>query len=105
MATRTLGTNATTSLTAFVVGFNDLIPADLGTLTNGLRGDPPGWRGPQAEVAATGKTPHVYGASTNGQMAAGAIGLTGANQPVTNMQPYLCVNFIISPFGIYPSPT
>ncbi|AZO40327.1 phage tail protein [Mesorhizobium sp. M7D.F.Ca.US.005.01.1.1] len=31
--------------------------------------------------------------------------LTGGNQPHTNFQPYLCVNFIISLFGIFPSPT
>ena len=30
---------------------------------------------------------------------------TGGNQPHTNFQPYLCVNFIISLFGIFPSPT
>ena len=30
---------------------------------------------------------------------------TGGSQPHTNFQPYLCVNFIISLFGIYPSPT
>jgi microcystin-dependent protein len=29
----------------------------------------------------------------------------GGNQPHTNMQPYLCVDFIISLFGIFPSPT
>lgn len=29
----------------------------------------------------------------------------GGSQPHTNMQPYLCVDFIISLFGIYPSPT
>lgn len=29
----------------------------------------------------------------------------GGSQPHTNFQPYLCVNFIISLFGIYPSPT
>ena len=29
---------------------------------------------------------------------------TGGSQPHTNMQPYLCVNFIISLFGIFPSP-
>lgn len=57
----------------------------------------------QAEVAATGKTPHVYAASANAQMAAAAIGVTGGNQPVTNMQPYLCVNFIIALQGIFPS--
>ncbi len=29
----------------------------------------------------------------------------GGNQPHENMQPYLCVDFIISLFGIFPSPT
>lgn len=29
----------------------------------------------------------------------------GGNQPHTNFQPYLCVDFIISLFGIFPSPT
>jgi len=29
----------------------------------------------------------------------------GGNQPHDNMQPYLCVDFIISLFGIFPSPT
>ena len=54
MSLRTLGTNATTSLSAFVVGFNDVIAADLATLNVGIKGDPPGWRGPEAEVATTG---------------------------------------------------
>ena len=30
---------------------------------------------------------------------------TGGSQPHENMQPYLCVSFIISLFGIFPSPT
>ena len=38
-------------------------------------------------------------------MAPQAIGPTGGSQPHTNMQPYLCVDFIISLFGIFPSPT
>lgn len=29
----------------------------------------------------------------------------GGSQPHTNFQPYLCVNYIISLFGIFPSPT
>ena len=33
------------------------------------------------------------------------IGPVGGSQPHTNFQPYLCVNFIISLFGIFPSPT
>jgi len=34
-----------------------------------------------------------------------AIGSTGGSQPHSNFQPYLCVDFIISLFGIFPSPT
>jgi microcystin-dependent protein len=29
----------------------------------------------------------------------------GGSQPHDNFQPYLCVNFIISPFGVFPSQT
>ncbi|MFO1304129.1 MAG: tail fiber protein [Burkholderiales bacterium] len=39
------------------------------------------------------------------QMASGSLSPTGGSQPHENMQPYLCVNFIISMFGIFPSPT
>jgi microcystin-dependent protein len=38
-------------------------------------------------------------------MAPQSIGPTGGSQPHTNFQPYLCVDFIISLFGIFPSPT
>ena len=38
-------------------------------------------------------------------MSPSAISSTGGSQPHTNFQPYLCVNFIISLFGIFPSPT
>jgi microcystin-dependent protein len=34
-----------------------------------------------------------------------AIGPVGGSQPHTNLQPYLCVNFIISLFGLFPNPT
>jgi microcystin-dependent protein len=33
------------------------------------------------------------------------VGPVGGSQPHTNFQPYLCVDFIISLFGIFPSPT
>jgi microcystin-dependent protein len=33
------------------------------------------------------------------------VGSIGGSQPHTNFQPYLCVDFIISLFGIFPSPT
>src|SRR5215207_8706798 len=34
-----------------------------------------------------------------------AVTSVGGSQPHTNFQPYLCVDFIISLFGIFPSPT
>ena len=34
-----------------------------------------------------------------------AIAPTGGSQPHTNFQPYLCIDYIISLFGIFPSPT
>jgi microcystin-dependent protein len=41
---------------------------------------------------------------TSGNMAATAISPVGGSQPHTNFQPYLCLNFIISLFGIFPPP-
>ena len=37
--------------------------------------------------------------------AANALTPSGGNQPHDNMSPYQVVNFIISMYGIYPSPT
>jgi microcystin-dependent protein len=33
------------------------------------------------------------------------VGPVGGSQPHTNFQPYLCVNFIISLFGLFPPPS
>jgi microcystin-dependent protein len=49
-------------------------------------------------------TPYINDAPT-GSFSAGALSGTGGSQPHTNFQPYLCVSFIISLFGIFPSPT
>ena len=38
-------------------------------------------------------------------LSAQSVGSTGGGQPHSNFQEYLCVNFIISLFGIYPSAT
>ena len=40
-----------------------------------------------------------------GNMAATAISPTGGSQPHENTQPFLCINFIISLFGVFPSQT
>jgi len=47
---------------------------------------------------------YVSEAPTAGLNAA-AVATVGGSQPHTNFQPYLCVDFIISLFGIFPSPT
>jgi microcystin-dependent protein len=39
------------------------------------------------------------------QLAPAVINPVGGSQPHTNFQPYLCIDFIISLFGIFPSPT
>ena len=41
----------------------------------------------------------------NGNFSPSAITSIGGSQPHTNFQPYLCVDFIISLFGIFPSQT
>lgn len=38
-------------------------------------------------------------------LAASAVSSVGGSQPHDNMQPFLCINYIISLFGIFPSPT
>ena len=49
-------------------------------------------------------TPYINDVPT-GNMNAAAISSTGGSQPHNNFQPYLCVDFIISLFGIFPSQT
>jgi microcystin-dependent protein len=52
---------------------------------------------------------NLYADNTNGppsvNMDPGALGVSGGSQPHDNMVPFLCINFIISLFGIFPSQT
>jgi len=43
MALRTLGTNANSSFKAFLVGTDDLVPASVALLMEGILADPPGY--------------------------------------------------------------
>ena len=43
-------------------------------------------------------------ADTDGNLSPNTVSSVGGSQPHTNFQPYLCVDFIISLFGIFPSP-
>lgn len=47
---------------------------------------------------------YVNAAAPLGNMNASMLQPTGGNQPHDNMQPFLCIGFIISLFGIFPSP-
>jgi len=60
----------------------------------------------QNNVAATtpSYTPYIN-ANPNSPMNAQSVSSIGGSQPHNNFQPYLCVDFIISLFGIFPSQT
>jgi microcystin-dependent protein len=61
---------------------------------------------PGNQLPATGVVSELYwGDPPDNNAAAQAISSVGGSQPHTNFQPYLCVDFIISLFGIFPSPT
>jgi microcystin-dependent protein len=47
----------------------------------------------------------IEGQAPDTSLSPAVVGPAGGSQPHTNFQPYLCVDFIISLFGIFPSPT
>src|SRR5262249_7744903 len=68
--------------------------------------DPATTANPQDNVAAATATatPYFNNAPAT-PMSSQAISAVGGSQPHNNFQPYLCVDFIISLFGIFPSQT
>jgi microcystin-dependent protein len=70
-------------------------------------GDPANTPDPGSNVLARSPQVNMFvNSSTAAAMSPSAAGPTvGGNQPHTNFQPFLCVNFIISLFGIFPSQT
>ena len=61
---------------------------------------------PSNSLTAASPSVLLYaGSAPDSNLAPNAVGPTGGSQPHTNFQPYLCVDFIISLFGIFPSPT
>jgi microcystin-dependent protein len=72
--------------------------AFLGTSSFGNQSSPAG------NVLAQTQAIKIYDSSgPSTPMAPGTTSSTGGRQPHNNLQPYLCVDFIISLFGIYPS--
>ena len=58
----------------------------------------------EGQVLATPTSISMFrGANPTTPFPAASLGPSGGSQPHTNFQPYLCVNFIISLFGIFPS--
>lgn len=61
---------------------------------------------PNNNVIGQSPTMKLYKAGVpTSPLAANTVVPTGGGQPHTNLQPYLCVEFIISLFGIFPSQT
>ena len=61
---------------------------------------------PVDNVLASNNVVSMYKSATaTTALNAQAAGPAGGSQPHTNLQPYLCINFIISLFGVFPSPT
>jgi microcystin-dependent protein len=80
------------------------IPNHTHTLTasTGIGTQPTG----EANVLAKITNVDLYsGDSTDVSMSANAVGPAGGSQPHENTQPFLCINFIISLFGVFPSQT
>lgn len=72
----------------------------LASSSNGSQTSPEG----NVLAASFGVTPYINDVPT-GSLSLSAVGAAGGSQPHDNMQPFLCVNFIISLFGIFPTPT
>jgi microcystin-dependent protein len=58
-----------------------------------------------AQVTTSQAGTLMYGSDSVAAMNNQSIGPAGGSQPHENTQPFLCINFIISLFGIFPSQT
>ncbi len=74
------------------------IPSHNHPLT--VSSESPSTKQPSDGFAALGE---YYDATGNAAAPANAIGNTGGNQPVSTVQPFLAINYIICLQGIYPS--
>ena len=96
------GTESVTLTIQQMPTHNHLITANEGngSSANPLNGFPSAGVVPSQGNASVSN----YRNSTDGTtLAPGCVGQQGGNQPHTNIQPYLCINFIIALQGIFPS--
>jgi microcystin-dependent protein len=81
---------------------NSQIPTHTHTLVAST--DPANASGPQGNVLAnTVNTTPYFAGSGSVPLNSGSLTSVGGSQPHDNLMPFLCVNFIISLFGIFPS--
>jgi microcystin-dependent protein len=88
------GSEAVTLLTSEIPKHTHLLNAQSGT------GSQPS---PSGGVWASSLLDQFSTATPTATMAPEQVENTGGSQPHDNMSPYLCINFIISAFGIFPS--
>jgi microcystin-dependent protein len=84
-----------------------LTPSQIPVHTHALLAstDVPALSAPSGNVTGQAAAKLYRAGTPTLNMNSAAIAQAGGSQPHDNFQPYLCVNFIISLFGIYPSPT
>ncbi|HAM70328.1 MAG TPA: phage tail protein [Verrucomicrobiales bacterium] len=83
-----------------------LTVAQIPPHAHGMQGsaDPASDRNPRGALPAITEKPAYHDATGGTGLAAGStIALSAGGLPHDNMQPFLCVSFIISLFGIFPS--
>jgi microcystin-dependent protein len=66
-------------------------------------GNQPGPSGNLPAVESTGTSLDYTNAAANGTMSSAMVGNAGSGNAHTNIQPVLCVNFVIAMQGIFPS--
>jgi microcystin-dependent protein len=60
---------------------------------------------PVTNALAAGTATVYSNTSPSAPMGPAFVSNVGGSQPHSNMQPFICINYIISLFGIFPSPT
>jgi microcystin-dependent protein len=99
-------------LSSYVIGESigvesvTLIPTELPMHQHGVVAARDGQRtsSPAGNLLASGEADvYTHDTSNAVQMSAQEVGFAGGNQPHSNLQPFLCVNFVIALEGIFPS--
>jgi microcystin-dependent protein len=76
----------------------------ISTAANGVTNTPSSVNGPAKSVDSSGNPFNLYAAPDGVTlMQGGPAQIVGGNQPHSNLQPYLAINYIIAVEGIFPS--